>query len=141
MTLIEKCIAFALNAHTGQTDRLGNPYILHPLHLMAQMDTEEEQMTAVLHDVVEDTDITLADLQDMGLPEAVITAVALLTHDKEAVPYDVYVDRLKPNPIARKVKLADLRHNMDIRRLPKVREEDMPRMEKYRKAWIALTTD
>jgi (p)ppGpp synthase/HD superfamily hydrolase len=140
MTLIEKCIVFALKAHSGQTDRLGRPYILHPLHLMAQVETEEEQMTAVLHDVVEDTDTTLADLQDLGLPESVLTAVALLTHDKEGVAYDVYVERLKSNAIARKVKMADLRHNMDIRRLPEVQERDAARMEKYRRAWITLTT-
>ncbi len=139
MTLIEKCIALALEAHSGQTDRLGQPYILHPLHLMAQVDTAEEQMTAVLHDVVEDTDTSLADLQELGLPASVLTAVALLTHDKEAVPYDVYVERLKSNPIARKVKMADLRHNMDIRRLPEVREKDTARMEKYRRAWLTLT--
>lgn len=140
MTLIEKCIALALEAHSGQTDRLGNPYILHPLHLMAQVDTDEERMTAVLHDVVEDTETTLTDLQELGLPESVLTAVALLTHDKENVPYDEYVARLKSNPIAHKVKMADLRHNMDIRRLPVVTESDAVRMEKYRQAWLTLTT-
>lgn len=140
MTLIEKCIAFALEAHTGQTDRLGNPYILHPLHLMANVDSEEEQLTAILHDVVEDTDVTMDDLRALGLPESVLTAVALLTHDKENVSYDDYVKNLKSNPIARAVKLADLRHNMDIRRLPRVTEKDATRMDKYRRAWITLTS-
>lgn len=138
MTLLEDCIVLAVEAHKGQKDRYGRPYILHPLHLMAQMDTEEEMMTAVLHDVVEDTDYTLADLREMGLPDAVVVAVGLLTHDKEAVPYDEYVRHLKPNPIAKKVKLADLQHNMDIRRLRSVEEKDAVRLEKYRRAWAYL---
>jgi len=138
MSLIEKCIAFALEAHRGQTDRNNRPYILHPLYLMSQMDTEEEMMTAVLHDVVEDTDYTLADLREMGLPESVLRAVSLLTHDKDALSYDEYVRRLKPDPIARKVKMADLKHNMDIRRLSAVTEKDAVRFEKYRKAYAFL---
>jgi (p)ppGpp synthase/HD superfamily hydrolase len=138
MTLLEQCIVFALEAHVGQKDRFGQPYILHPLHLMAQMATEEEQMTAVLHDVIEDTEATLADIRAMGLPESVIQAVGLLTHDKDNVPYEEYVRQLKPDAIARKVKLADLQHNMDIRRLPVVKENDAVRMEKYRRAWEFL---
>lgn len=138
MTLLEKCIAFAVDAHKGQIDKYGRPYILHPLHLMSQMDTEEEMMTAVLHDVVEDTDYTLADLRDLDLPEAVVQAVGLLTHDKKATSYDEYVRRLKPDDIARKVKMADLEHNMDVRRLHEVREKDAARLEKYRKAWAYL---
>ena len=138
MTLLENCIALAVKAHEGQQDKSGRPYILHPLHLMAQMDTDEEMMTAVLHDVVEDTGYTLADLRDMGLPEPVILALGLLTHDKEAASYDEYVMQLKPNPIARKVKMADLRHNMDIRRLNSVGEKEAARLEKYRRAWAYL---
>jgi (p)ppGpp synthase/HD superfamily hydrolase len=132
MTLLENCIALAVKAHEGQQDKSGRPYILHPLHLMAQMDTDEEMMTAVLHDVVEDTGHTLADLRDMGLPEPVILALGLLTHDKETASYDEYVMQLKPNPIARKVKMADLRHNMDIRRLNSNGEKEAARLEKYR---------
>ena len=107
---------------------------------MAQVDGEEEKMTAILHDVVEDTDVTMDELRALGLPESVLTAVSLLTHDKDAVPYDDYVKNLKSNPIARAVKMADLRHNMDIRRLPKVTEKDAVRMDKYRRAWIILTS-
>lgn len=137
-TLLEKCIALALEAHKGQKDRAGLPYILHPLHLMSQMDTEEEMMTAVLHDVVEDTDYTLADLRELGLPESVLRAVSLLTHDKEEISYEGYVQRLKSDPVARKVKMADLRHNMDIRRLTAIQEKDAVRFEKYRKAYAFL---
>jgi (p)ppGpp synthase/HD superfamily hydrolase len=138
MTLLEDCIAFALAAHKGQKDKYSRPYILHPLHLMSQMDTEEEMMTAVLHDVIEDTGHTLAELREMGLPEAVVRAVSLLTHDKESTPYDDYVRRLKSDPLALKVKLADLRHNMDIRRLRQVEPKDAERLEKYRRAWSTL---
>lgn len=139
MKLLEKVIAFALEAHSGHEDKYGRPYILHPLHLMSQMDSDEERMAAVLHDVVEDTTKTLADIEALGVPRPVLEAVALLTHDKQAVPYDQYVLALKPNPLARKVKLADLRHNMDIRRLNKITAKDAERLERYRHAWELLT--
>jgi (p)ppGpp synthase/HD superfamily hydrolase len=141
MNLLEKVITFALAAHTGHTDKYGRPYILHPLHLMSQMETDEERMTAVLHDVVEDTERTLADIEALGVSESVVAAVALLTHDKEQTPYLEYVRALKPNPLARKVKLADLRHNMDIRRMNAVTEKDAERLERYRHAWQILTAD
>jgi (p)ppGpp synthase/HD superfamily hydrolase len=138
MTLLEECIALAVEAHRGDKDKAGRPYILHPLHLMSQMDTEEEMMTAVLHDVVEDSGRTVADLRELGLPEAVIGAVGLLTHDKETTSYDEYVQQLKSDPLARKVKLADLRHNMDVRRLHSVGEKEAERLEKYRRALAFL---
>ncbi len=141
MNLLEKCIALTLEVHAGQVDRYGRPYILHPLHVMMQMETEEEMMAAVLHDVIEDSDKTLDDLRALSLLEAVLEAVALLTHDKANEPYEEYVRRLKGNPIARRIKLADLRHNMDIRRMDQVREADAARLEKYRRAWEILTTD
>ncbi|HEX6385152.1 MAG TPA: GTP pyrophosphokinase [Anaerolineae bacterium] len=140
MNLLEKCIKFALEVHAGQTDRYGLPYILHPLHLMSQMDTEVEMMAAVLHDVIEDSETTLDDLRQLGLPEEVVEVVSLLTHD-EADSYDDYVRKLKLNAVARKIKLADLAHNMDIRRMDKVTEKDAVRLDKYRRAWEILTTD
>ena len=140
MNLLEKCIQFALEVHAGQRDRYGRPYILHPLYLMSQMDTEVEMMAAVLHDVIEDSDMTLDDLRQLGLPEEVVQAVSLLTHD-ESDSYDDYVRKLKPNRIARKIKLADLLHNMDIRRMDRVTEKDAARLDKYRRAWERLTTD
>ena len=141
MRLLEKAIDIALKVHSGQTDKYGQPYILHPLHVMMQMDSEVERVTAVLHDVVEDSHTTLDDLRNEGFPDAVVTAVGLLTHDKEVLDYEAYVRKLKPNPIARKVKLADLNHNMDIRRMDTVREEDAQRLEKYRAAWELLTSE
>jgi (p)ppGpp synthase/HD superfamily hydrolase len=137
---LEKAIYVALRVHEGQTDRYGRPYILHPLHVMTQMDTETEMAAAVLHDVVEDSDVTPDDLRAEGFTADVVEVVRLLTHDKEKLSYEAYVRRLKPHPIARKIKLADLAHNMDIRRMDKVQEKDRERLEKYRNAWEILTT-
>jgi (p)ppGpp synthase/HD superfamily hydrolase len=138
MSILESCIALALEAHGGQVDRYGGPYILHPLQLMLQMDTEVEMMTAVLHDVVEDSDKTLQDIAALGAPPEVVTAVALLTHDKENVPYETYIQAVKPNPLARRVKLADLEHNMDLRRMDRVEEKDLARLQKYQRARAVL---
>jgi len=141
MNLLEKAIQIALEAHAGATDKTGRPYILHPLHLMMQMETEEEMITAVLHDVVEDSSLELSDLEAVGFPESVLKALALLTHDAAAVPYDEYVAAIRGNALARRVKLADLAHNMDVRRLPTLTEKDWGRLQKYRRAWAVLSTD
>lgn len=138
MTKLERAIAIALDAHTGQKDRQGQPYILHPLHLMMQMDSEAERIAAVLHDVIEDTELTLDDLRAEGFSPEVLTAVDLLTHDKTATAYEEYVRRLKPNAMARKIKLADLQHNMDVRRIVEMSPEDQDRLQKYHRAWRIL---
>lgn len=139
MNLLEKAIAVALRAHEGVLDKSGRPYILHPLHLMMQMESEEAQITAMLHDVVEDSDITLDELAEMGFPPAVLEAVDLLTHDSEAVDYAEYIEGLNGNALAQQVKLADLQHNMDSRRLPiPLRERDWERLQEYRLAWEIL---
>jgi (p)ppGpp synthase/HD superfamily hydrolase len=135
--LTKKAMKLAYKAHQKQKDRSGLPYVLHPLHLAEQMDTEETTVAALLHDVAEDTDYTLEDLRREGFPETVLEALALLTHDP-AVPYLDYVRALKDNPIARAVKLADLAHNSDLSRLSKVSEKDLARVEKYRKAMEIL---
>ena len=139
ISLVEKAIALALEAHQGQLDKSGSPYILHPLRLMLQMESETEMITALLHDVVEDSAWELDQLREMGFPAEVLEALALLTHDTAGDPYDDYIQRIKQNPLARRVKLADLSHNMDIRRLPApLSMKDMGRLEKYRRAWEAL---
>ena len=138
MHLVEKAIALAVEAHAGEVDKQGKPYIVHPLHLMMQMETAEEMITAVLHDVVEDTNTTLEDLRQHGFPEVVLEALELLTHDTASTRYKEYVAAVKPNPLARKVKLADLAHNMDVRRLPEMGMKDYGRLEKYRRAWDTL---
>jgi len=139
MNQLEKAISIALRVHEGQTDRYGQPYILHPLFVMLQMDSEAEMTAAVLHDVIEDSETTLADLREEGFSDEVLEAVRLMTHE-EADSYEAYVRKLKPNPMARKIKLADLRHNMDIRRMDRVRAGDTERLERYRSAWESLTS-
>ena len=128
----KKAMNIAFNAHLNQVDKSGVPYIFHPIHLAEQMDTEDECIVALLHDVVEDTDITFTDLEKEFSKE-VIDAVKLLTRNKD-MDYMEYVIKLKDNPIAKKVKLADLKHNSDITRLDTVTEKDRLRVEKYSKA-------
>ncbi len=138
--LLEKAIAVALEAHAGVLTRSGRPYIIHPLRLMNQMETEEEMIAAVLHDVVEDSPITLDDLAKIGFSQRVLDALALLTHNKKTTTYEDYILALKANMLARKIKLADLVHNMDVRRLPNpINQRDLDRLKKYRRAWKILT--
>lgn len=137
--LTKKAMKIAFEAHKEQVDKSGLPYIFHPFHLAEQMRTEETVCAALLHDVAEDTDVTLEDLRTQGFPERVIGALTLLTHD-DAVPYMEYVAQIKENSIARAVKLADLRHNSDLTRLDHVDEKAKERVEKY-KAAIALLED
>ena len=127
-----KAIKIAFDAHMGQLDKSGVPYILHPIHLAEQMKTEEECIVALLHDTVEDTNVTFEQLEK-EFSKTVIDALKLLTHDK-SVEYMEYVRKIKDNPIARKVKLADLYHNSDISRLLVVTGKDTNRIEKYKKA-------
>lgn len=130
----ERAMQIAYEAHHGQVDKSGVPYIFHPFHLAEQMDTEEECIVALLHDTVEDTSVTIEQLEEEGFSSNVIRAIKLLTHDK-SVDYLEYVTNLKDNPIARKVKLADLRHNSDPTRVIKnPTEKDRLRQEKYKKA-------
>ena len=131
--LTKKAMKLCFTAHKDQTDKSGLPYVFHPFHLAEQMPDELTTVTALLHDVVEDTACTFRDLREMGFPAAVLEALALLTHD-DGTPYLDYVARLKSNPIARAVKLADLRHNSDLTRLDHVDARALSRVEKYRKA-------
>ena len=135
--LTKKALKFCFEAHKDQQDKSGLPYVFHPFHLAEQMDTEETVCVALLHDVVEDTDYTLEDLIAMGFPKPVTDALALMTHD-ENVPYLDYVAKLKDNPVARQVKLADLKHNSDLTRLDRIDEKALERVEKYRKAMELL---
>lgn len=138
--LLEQALALALEAHRGQCDRNGAAYILHPLRVMCRLRTNAERLTAILHDVVEDSELTLADLKGKGFPEEVVQAVDCLTK-RAGEDYETQVARAKSNPLARSVKLADLEDNMDVRRLKTVREADTARLERYRKAWRFLHED
>lgn len=130
--LARKAMVIAYNAHMNQFDKAGVPYIYHPIHLAEQMDTENECIVALLHDVVEDTDITFEQLEKDFFKE-VIDAIKLLTHDSDA-DYMEYVTKIKSNEIARKVKIADIIHNSDETRLDIITEKDIMRKNKYNKA-------
>ncbi|MET0399023.1 MAG: HD domain-containing protein [Longimicrobiaceae bacterium] len=140
MAGIEDAIALAVRAHRGQKDRAGAPYILHPLRMMFRVETDAEKMAAVLHDVVEDTDWTLDDLRAEGFPEEVVAAVDHLTR-REGESYEEFVRRAAAHPVARRVKLADLEDNMDVRRMGTVTAEDADRLTRYHRAWRSLTAD
>ena len=132
-TATKQALLLAYNAHEGQVDKAGMPYIFHPYHLAEQMDTPDEICVALLHDVMEDTDVGEDELRAIGMSEAVIEALRLLTHDP-SVPYQEYVKRLRHNPLARKVKIADLSHNADLSRLEHVTERDRARARRYARA-------
>ena len=130
----KKAMEICFEAHKKQVDKSGIPYVFHPIHLAEQMTTEETTIVALLHDVVEDSDITFEYLENEGFDKAVIDAVKLLTHKDKSVKYKDYIEKIKTNPIAKAVKLADLAHNSDITRLNVVTEKDLKRREKYLEA-------
>ena len=138
--LTKKALSLCFEAHKEQTDKTGLPYVFHPFHLAEQMDDELSTVCALLHDVVEDTSYTFEDIRAMGFPEAVTDVLALLTH-AEGIPYMEYVEKLSHNATAKKVKLADLRHNSDLSRLAphQIDEWALKRTEKYKQAIKFLT--
>ena len=135
--LTRTAMTIACRAHQGQLDKAGFPYIHHPLHVAEQMTEEYTCAAALLHDVMEDTPVTAEQLRAAGIPDPVVEALTLLCHDPD-VPYLDYVRRLKDNPIARAVKLADLGHNSDVSRLDSVTPRDEMRLERYRRAMALL---
>lgn len=138
--LTNKALRFAYNAHHGQLDYNGIPYIFHPLHLAEAMDDEISCCAALLHDVVEDTPVTLEELA-REFPAEVVEVVALLTHHA-GVPYFDYVREIKTNPVAVKVKLADIAHNSDQTRCAgsDLTQEQLARWkQKYQKALEILS--
>jgi (p)ppGpp synthase/HD superfamily hydrolase len=130
---IEIAISIALRAHKGQLDKGGNPYILHPLAVMNRVETIEEKIVAVLHDVVEDSDITLEHLKAEGISEEIVEAIRLLTRSKED-SYEEFIEKTKMNRISRKVKIADIKENMNLSRITEPTEKDYKRLEKYQRA-------
>lgn len=137
-SLLEDAILLAAQAHRGQTDKSGQPYILHPLRMLARLRTEDEMIVAMLHDVVEDTPHTLDDLRRAGYAEHILEAIDGLTR-REGETYEDFIQRAKANPLALTVKLADLEDNMDIRRIADPQEGDFERLRRYRHAWRELT--
>ena len=137
MSTLEQAVALAAKSHEGQKDKFGRTYILHPLRIMMQMESETEMIAAVLHDVVEDCDVSLEDLRTKGFSAEVLNAVDCLTH-KQGESYGKYIDRCLLDPIARKVKIADLEDNMDVKRIDKMRWKDASRLARYHEAWKKL---
>lgn len=135
--MTKKAMKLCFEAHKEQVDKSGLSYVFHPFHVAEQMQDEVTTTVALLHDVVEDTDYSIKDLIDMGFPQAVTDALSLLTHDK-SVGYFDYVSSIKSNPVARAVKIADLKHNSDLSRLDIITDDDMTRIEKYRRSLIDL---
>ena len=128
--LTKKAQKMCFDAHKEQVDKSGLPYVFHPFHLAEQMDNETATICALLHDVVEDTDTTFDDIKAADFPSEVIEVLRLLTHDP-AVPYMDYVRTIATNPIARQVKIADLRHNSDVTRLDRIDDYTRQRFAKY----------
>ncbi len=139
MDLLAKALQIAIEAHAGQTDRYGKPYIEHPLRVMANCKSQEEKIVAVLHDVVEDSDWTIDRLRSEGFPDTVLTAIACLTKS-EGADYDEYVKKAAADPIARKVKIADLTDNLNLLRVTiPLDARDLDRLNKYLRALWFLT--
>ena len=134
----KKALAICFEAHKDQADKSGLPYVFHPFHLAEQMEDEVTTVVALLHDVVEDTDWTFEGLAAEGFAPEAIAAMRLLTHNDDTL-YPDYVAKIKSDPIARAVKLADLRHNSDLSRLDAVDDEALRRREKYLEAIRLLT--
>lgn len=130
--LTRKAMNIAYNAHIHQFDKAGVPYIFHPIHLAEQMNTETECIVALLHDVVEDTDITFEQLE-REFSREVIEILKLLTHDNK-IDYMDYIKEIKDNEIAKKIKIADIIHNVDETRLDKITIKDIARRNKYNRA-------
>ena len=131
--LLELALSIATEAHRGQFDKVGIDYIEHPIFIASQVDSEEEKAVALLHDVIEDSPVTAEELLNAGLPETVVTAVQILSK-KKGQDYQTYLKTVKSNPLARAVKLADLKHNSDLLRLETITDKDLERLEKYKKA-------
>ena len=137
---LEKAIKLAAIKHYGQRDKSNKPYIFHLLYVMNNADDLKAKIVGVLHDILEDTDITRNDLLNYGFSEDIVSAVEILTKPKNK-KYMEYIDNIKSNNIARTVKLIDLKHNMDLTRLSEISDKDLKRNEKYFKAYNYLKED
>ena len=137
MKMANIALESAISAHKGQKDLGGRDYIEHPKAVANLLETDEEKTVGYLHDVLEDTSITEEDLVTMGISSEIVSAIKILTK-KRGEPYTEYIERVKENELARKVKIADLQHNMDLSRIPNPSKRDFERLEKYKKALMYL---
>jgi len=140
MSGLQRAIEISVSAHRNQTRKDGSPYVLHPLRLMMSVDSTAEKIVAVLHDVVEDTDVTFEQLEEEGFPEQILDALRLLTHRPE-VSYEDYISEIQHHPLARSVKLADLKDNSNVFETPELSTSDGKRLQKYHQAFIRLQGD
>lgn len=135
--ILEIAIRIAQDAHSGQSDKAGRPYIAHPVKVMNSVSSIEEKIVAILHDVMEDTDVTSDDLREAGIPEKLILEIEALTH-APSMEYDEYIKRVSHFSIASVVKLADLKDNMDITRLNEITDKDIERLKRYHRNYMFL---
>lgn len=135
--MLGTAIALAAEKFSNKTDKGGEPYVLHLLYVMEGMDTHDEKIVAVLHDVIEDTDVTAEDLLKMGFSRSLVRSIELLTHLPED-DYMTYVRRLAMDPIAKKVKKRDLEHNTQLSRMKGLRQKDFERLQTYHTAYAYL---
>ncbi|UEQ77193.1 phosphohydrolase [Chryseobacterium arthrosphaerae] len=140
LNLLEKAISIAVQAHAGQTDKSGKPYILHVLRVMMKGKSEDEMIGGILHDLVEDTDWTFEQLKEEGFPQHIITALELVTR-KDREKYSDFIQRISGNPLAVAIKLNDLEDNMNVNRLNEVTVKDAERLSKYINARKYLETN
>ena len=136
---LERAIQIAVESHAGATDRGGKAYILHPISVMMRCETDVEKIVAILHDVVEDTDWTFDSLREEGFTETIIEALKTVTKHSEDEDYDEFIQRSLKNEIGRKVKIADLRENLDVTRIGELTGKDIERINKYKRALKVLT--
>ena len=135
--MLEKAMILAANAHMDQLDKGGNPYILHPVRVMLGCKTLDEKIVAMLHDTLEDSDLTAEDLLNEGFSTNIVDAVVCLTRDKNE-DYMEHIQQVAKNPLATAVKLSDLADNMDLNRLPGLTPKDFQRLERYLRAKLVL---
>lgn len=134
--MLASAIKLCYEAHKNQVDKGGSPYYLHPIYVALNMESEEQKIVALLHDVIEDTEITIGDLKKKGFSEKIIEAVDAIT--KKGESYEEYLKKVKDNELAKAVKIEDIKNNMDVSRLKEITEKDIARIEKYKKALAYL---
>ena len=135
--LMLRAIELASEKHLSQTDKAGRPYFGHPVRVAARCQTDEQRMVALMHDLLEDTDVTAQQLLDEGFPAEIVEAVLAVTR-RQGEDYEAFIERAATNPIARRVKIADLLDNMDVTRLTTLTDDDCQRLKKYHRAWRRL---
>ncbi|HMO32945.1 MAG TPA: phosphohydrolase [Lacibacter sp.] len=141
MSTLARALEIAISAHKGQKDKAGADYILHPVRVMQNGETETEKICGLLHDLIEDTDWTFEKLKEEGFSDDVLAALKCLSKKSEDEDYDAFIERIRVNPLAVKVKINDLLDNMDITRFRELNEKDLKRLNKYLSAYWKLKTE